>query len=81
MADRVPLMIQTLVYIWAVLAFIGVLLISRKPREVQNLSTGEEVMEENEDLAMAKDMEKLRKSGNSSTGTEDVDLLKKDNQS
>ena len=75
-ADRVPYMIQTLVYIWAVLVFIGVLLISRKPREVQDFSTSEEVMEENEDLAMAKDMEKLR----STTGTEDADMLKKNNQ-
>ena len=30
-ADRVPFMIQTLVYIWAGLALVGVLLISRKP--------------------------------------------------
>lgn len=32
-ADRVPFMIRTLVYIWAVLVFIGVLLISRKPKD------------------------------------------------
>jgi len=36
-ADRVPYMIQTLVYIWAVLAFIGVLLISRKPRTDEDI--------------------------------------------
>jgi len=30
-ADRVPYMIQTLVYIWTGLALVGVLLISRKP--------------------------------------------------
>ena len=30
-ADRVPFMIRTLVYIWAVLVFIGVALITRKP--------------------------------------------------
>ena len=36
-ADRVPYMIQTLVYIWAGLALIGVLLISRKeqPQKVE----------------------------------------------
>lgn len=32
-ADRVPFMIQTLVYIWACLAFVSILLISRKPSE------------------------------------------------
>ena len=30
-ADRVPLMIRTLAYIWAGLAFVGFLLIFRKP--------------------------------------------------
>jgi OFA family oxalate/formate antiporter-like MFS transporter len=32
-ADRVPMMIRTLVYIWTVLVTIGVLLISRKPKD------------------------------------------------
>lgn len=32
-ADRVPFMIRTLVYIWLVLVMIGVLFISRKPQE------------------------------------------------
>ena len=34
-ADRVPLMIRTLVYIWACLAFISVLLIFRKPKDIE----------------------------------------------
>ena len=32
-ADRVPFMIRTLVYIWAVLVTIAVILINRKPKD------------------------------------------------
>ena len=78
-ADRVPYMIQTLVYIWAVLVFISVLLISRKPREIQESITSEVVMEESEDLTMAKEMVELKKPGHSTRVTEEGDLLKESN--
>ena len=42
-ADRVPLMIRTLVYIWACLAFIGFLLIFRKPQD-QEIKVADEVL-------------------------------------
>ena len=41
-ADRVPYMIQTLVYIWAGLALVGVLLISRKPRTEEDIASDTE---------------------------------------
>ena len=52
-ADRVPYMIQTLVYIWCGLAFVAVCLISRKPKErtetldfLPHFGTGEENYDE-----------------------------------
>lgn len=45
-SDRVPFMIQTLVYIWAGLCFVGVLLIERKPLERKNsFSAGDDPLE------------------------------------
>ena len=36
-ADRVPYMIRTLVYIWAVLVIIAVILINRRPKDPLDL--------------------------------------------
>ena len=56
-ADNVPFMIRTLVYIWCGLAFIGILLISRKPKETEVLSNlgalGDQEETENENLMEA----------------------------
>ena len=44
-ADRVPYMIRTLVYIWAILVAIGIILMSRKPKETDQEEAKEEVTE------------------------------------
>jgi OFA family oxalate/formate antiporter-like MFS transporter len=58
--SRVPYMIQTLVYIWAGLAFIGVLLITRKPSVNQDIPLVSDYATVYDDEVLAEEL--LRKS-------------------
>lgn len=50
-ADRVPFMIRTLVYIWACLALIGVLLIFKKPEDSQVVVDDETLLSSYDSIA------------------------------
>lgn len=50
-ADRVPFMIRTLVYIWACLALIGVLLIFKKPDPIEVVVDDETLLSSYDSIA------------------------------
>ena len=50
-ADRVPFMIRTLVYIWAVLVIIAVILINRRPKDHSNNEEQQRLNTQNEHVS------------------------------
>ena len=50
-ADRVPFMIRTLVYIWAVLVIIAVILINRHPKDHSNNEEQQRLNTKNEHVS------------------------------